>query len=371
MRKAGSMRDGLEAAAADFAAAPFDPGRWDAALDGLARAGGGWAGQLAATSPTQGFVLDLQPRLPPDLMQEFQAWGVDPMLQPRAAVLDKPLMQVVADFDVIGPSDRDRDPFYGFLKRFDGSYCCMSRIDVVDGLSIVATATRHERAGHVEPAERDAFAALLPHVRAAARLQLRLEAQGARLAMGMMGAVGQAAAVCDARGRIVAATPAAEAALQAGAFVTLRRGRLASPDPASDTALMAAVARAGAPATLEQPAASRVRLHDAQRRRWIVAETAPVPPELAAFRVQAAVMVLLQLDPPAEAQAARLMRLYSLTAVEAQVALAIARGDAAGAIAERRGVRITTVRSQLAAILAKTGTTHQTELVALIARTVG
>ncbi len=113
-----------------------------------------------------------------------------------------------------------------------------------------------------------------------------------------------------------------------------------------------------------------MRLYDNLRRRWIVAETAPVPPEIAAFRIQVAVMVLLQLDLPAEAQRPRLMRLYGLTAAEVEVALAIARGDTATAIAERREVRISTVRSQLAAILAKTGAARQTELVALVLQAV-
>ena len=80
---------------------------------------------------------------------------------------------------------------------------------------------------------------------------------------------------------------------------------------------------------------------------------------------------MLHLGRPVEGRAARLMRLYRLTAAETEVALAIARGETVRALAERRGVRIPTLRSQLAAILSKTATERQAELVALVLRVIG
>ena len=172
------------------------------------------------------------------------------------------------------------------------------------------------------------------------------------------------------QGVSVAATPRAEATLAAGLYVTMRQGRLACPDATSDSALAAAIIRAMEPVALTQPTASQVRLHDAGRRTWIFADVAPVPPNLAMFRVNAAVLVLLHLASSTEAQVTRLMRLYRLTAAEAEVALAIAEGGAVRVVAERRGVAVSTLRSQVAAILAKTATTRQAELVALVLRAI-
>ena len=80
---------------------------------------------------------------------------------------------------------------------------------------------------------------------------------------------------------------------------------------------------------------------------------------------------MLPLGRPVEGRAPRLMRLYRLPAAETDVALAIARGETVRALAERRGVRIPNLRSQVAAILSKTATERQAELVALVLRVIG
>lgn len=223
------MRDGLEATVADLAAAPFDPARWDAALDGIARAGGGWVTQLAAVTP-DAYLLDMAPRMPALGLAEHQAFGLDPTDQPHARILQAPLMSVRSNDDLVGAAEQAQSGFYAFLRYYDMPHACLARVDQIGKIAVVVTTLRHARAGHVQAKDKERFGALLPHLRTAARLQLKLENQGAKLALGMMGAVGQAAAVCDAAGRIVAATAAAEAALQAGAFVTApRAARLSGP----------------------------------------------------------------------------------------------------------------------------------------------
>jgi DNA-binding CsgD family transcriptional regulator len=59
---------------------------------------------------------------------------------------------------------------------------------------------------------------------------------------------------------------------------------------------------------------------------------------------------------------------FQLTPAEARVALGIARGDALSAIAQTQGIALGTVRTQLKAIFAKTGTHRQAQLAALLSR---
>ena len=70
-------------------------------------------------------------------------------------------------------------------------------------------------------------------------------------------------------------------------------------------------------------------------------------------------------NPPIES----LRRAFDLTYREAQTAIAIADGHGLQAAADAMGVALTTVRSQLQQAFAKTGTSHQAELAALVHRT--
>ncbi|HEY8441360.1 MAG TPA: helix-turn-helix transcriptional regulator [Xanthobacteraceae bacterium] len=64
-----------------------------------------------------------------------------------------------------------------------------------------------------------------------------------------------------------------------------------------------------------------------------------------------------------------LKRAFDLTYREAQTAIAIADGHGLQAAADGMGVALTTARSQLQQAFAKTGTSHQAELAALVHRT--
>ncbi len=57
---------------------------------------------------------------------------------------------------------------------------------------------------------------------------------------------------------------------------------------------------------------------------------------------------------------------FCLTPAEAQIALGIADGETLAAVAEARGVSVSTARTQLKSVFVKTGTHRQAELVALL-----
>ena len=70
----------------------------------------------------------------------------------------------------------------------------------------------------------------------------------------------------------------------------------------------------------------------------------------------------------AESAVALARQAYRLSPTEADLLLALMRGQTPQDFADARGSRITTVRTQLSALLAKTRTQRQQDLVALVAR---
>lgn len=64
----------------------------------------------------------------------------------------------------------------------------------------------------------------------------------------------------------------------------------------------------------------------------------------------------------------RLRELFDLTAAEARLAQRLACGDSVEEVAQRLSIKMTTARTQLAAIFAKTDTRRQAKLVAILSR---
>ena len=85
------------------------------------------------------------------------------------------------------------------------------------------------------------------------------------------------------------------------------------------------------------------------------------------FAGASCVLIISLLKPPLVPGAEILQGLFGLTPAEARVARGIAEGQTVEAIAEGFGLSRETVRSQLKAVLGKTGLVRQAELVALLA----
>jgi DNA-binding CsgD family transcriptional regulator len=79
------------------------------------------------------------------------------------------------------------------------------------------------------------------------------------------------------------------------------------------------------------------------------------------------VLALTPFKTPDAPDAALIRALFDLSASEARVARGIASGHTIAQIAASSGVTRETVRSQVKAVLAKTGTTRQAVLAALLA----
>jgi DNA-binding CsgD family transcriptional regulator len=96
----------------------------------------------------------------------------------------------------------------------------------------------------------------------------------------------------------------------------------------------------------------------------------PLPTRLHPATALAPTLALVLITAPADAPElaeSALQQLFALTAAEAGVALALAAGHSAEAIAVERGVSLPTVRTQIRQILEKTGALHLRDLVRLLA----
>lgn len=219
--------------------------------------------------------------------------------------------------------------------------------------------------GPFERAQAELLEQLLPHMRRAMQLRHRLAsgAPSVSPSFAALDALAVGVLVVDAELRVVVANAAAEALAGRGGPIRLQRGiagAVVSALRSGDTAALAAQVRAVA---LRGDAGGAVALRDADGAVAVAALVSPLPRRLSASgadrsgRVAGQALVLLRaLKPSATgAEAGLLRQLFGLTRAEAEVALALAGGATKEAVAAGRGARLSTVQTQVRAILAKTG----------------
>src|SRR5690606_20700364 len=103
---------------------------------------------------------------------------------------------------------------------------------------------RSQAQGHITSEERAVFESLAPHVRAAVRMQIALEGNGAALVKGTLETLTVPAFVCDRSGRVLELTTQAEELLRGRSGLSLRSRRLSAALEVDDRVLNDAIALA-------------------------------------------------------------------------------------------------------------------------------
>jgi len=229
---------------ASISSAPFD-GNWSDALAQISASGRGWAGQMLGVSRSGEILYDIGYGLPLDALRDFERrGGIDPSLNPRAAVLGRPYFETLGDNDVVSADERRRSPFYTELyDPADAPFVCMSRLPGPRGASVIVVSLRSASAGHLVEEDRLRFAMLLPHVAAAVRLQDKLDGHGQSLVTGALEAVGLPAFLLSASGSVVGLTAAAETFAERSGVLQFRGRKLLAMDRRSNDHLQAAIRR--------------------------------------------------------------------------------------------------------------------------------
>lgn len=289
--------------------------------------------------------------------REFR--GQDPTV---AHSLSKPVGTFVSSADICSDEAWRRTPLYHELIRRDGMfYLEGSTLLVESGTYAALGYHRSERAGPAGGEERRLHDEVARHMRRALGIHRRLQRASVRadsfeetverLALGVV--------LIDHRGRVHFANAAARRIAAEGDAFRIQDGTPRARHREDAATLDRLLANVLLPT--DRALGGAVALRRASARAPIEALVVPLRTEHSAAAIFLGDPLASRL-PRAEA----IRRLYGLTPSEARVASDLADGHSLTAIADRIGVRVSTVRTHLKSILAKTSTHRQAELVRML-----
>ena len=258
----------------------------------------------------------------------------------------------------------------GFLRKCDLFYAVGSSIVKEDKRDLKMSFVRPERAGRYEAAELHLVRRLMPHLRNAVLLHrslYRLKALAAS-ALAALDRIPMGIVLLTSSGLLMHANRRAhELVVATTALRFASSGRLQGASPAATVSLQRLIREAVATATGNglSPGGA-LRLTGPQGRRLHLIAT-PLPFEHSPFGEGAAAALFCS-DPDAVAGgvARRLESMFGMTPAEARLTEALAHGQSLQQYAQARSLALSTVRTQLKAATAKTGTRRQADLVRIV-----
>ena len=269
----------------------------------------------------------------------------------------------LSDDDLFTPGEWEHEPArrdWGVKQGWN--HCAATAISVPTGDFLVFHAQRLEGAPSFNAKDVAALDSYRPHLARAGLLAARWRLQRLRAATEALAMIGLPAAVLDRDRRILAANDLVQA--MTGHVRWLPRDQLALVDPRANGLLQRGLAE------LFRPTGSGVSSFAARSAAGDATVVHVVPTSGQAREIFDGGLALLILTPvtaPDAPEAALIRGLFDLSAGEARVARDLTRGLTVAQIAAAGGVSQATVRSQVKAVLAKTGTSRQAEVTALLA----
>ncbi|HEY5411384.1 MAG TPA: hypothetical protein VIJ94_11735 [Caulobacteraceae bacterium] len=292
-------------------------------------------------------------------------------IDPKLAVLaGRPPGFVFNDISHFDDAFVARNTFYQEYSRSIGTRHTLDTRLETDRGSLYFAAMRRASRGYFQPATARKFQAIASHVGRVWTLTSRTAAAELR--------ADHAAAALDSLGfGLVAFDPAGTVRMM-NAFVRSmldegdiqwRQGRLVIRHTSANRDFQNALERACAEGA--SFGAQTARIPRAMGGCWVVTVTAL--PAHSSFAAAARGALAIFCDPDERVQVRRddLIRLFGLTPAEAELCLAVGMGQTLDEFATARGVRRSTARSQLEAILSKTGLHRQVDLARMIANLPG
>ncbi|PPC97432.1 MAG: LuxR family transcriptional regulator [Methylocystis sp.] len=241
-------------------------------------------------------------------------------------------------------------------------HCTATAVPMLNGDLVMFQVKRRKGDPPFGPAELDRLDALRPHLARAGLLAARWRLERLRSATEALATLGIPAAILDVEGRVLAANGLIEDL--SSHHVWMPRDRIALIEPAADKLLRGAIADLG------NPAAASVRSFPSKGtgERPVVMHLIPVTGNARdLFGGGLGVLTITHLTRPAALDAALVQSLFDLTPTEARVAGSLAEGLSLDQIAQRHKVKLSTVRSQVKSVFAKTGANRQSQIIALLA----
>ncbi|MGO4668144.1 helix-turn-helix transcriptional regulator [Bosea sp. 2RAB26] len=270
----------------------------------------------------------------------------------------------VTDHDLFTEDELAETALYRDFLRPEGyGWGTATHVRSSSGETIVFTLERKFELGPVSRRETELLDSVRPHLARAAVLASKLQMQRAQVSLDSFEKAGSPAALVGAGGALCAANPGFEALI--GQIVVRARDKIALEDTRANALLQKALAdlgqdRVGDTRSIPVPCRG-------DRPAFIV-HVLPVR-RLARdiFSRAQALLVITTTARGLRIEASLLCELYDLTRAEAAVAGGLLEGRTVEQLALSRGVGRETVRGQVKAVLAKTGSRSQADFIRRLA----
>ena len=271
----------------------------------------------------------------------------------------------LGDLDVYTREEMDREPvFVEFMRPRGIGWGAATAISVPSGETLIFDIERLIETGPVSHETIQRLDGLRPHLCRAGFISARLALERAHAAAMALDLIGLPAAILGWNKRMLTANARLEAIMPA--VVQDRQMRIVLTDNKADQLLAQALVRLDVPS---DPGGVRsFPIPARENRPPFIAHLVPI--RRAAHDVFCNASAILVLTPvvPANVPTAEVLQgLFDLTPAEARVARSVGELRSVESIAAAFGVSRETIRSQLKAVLAKTGTERQGDLAMLIA----
>jgi DNA-binding CsgD family transcriptional regulator len=337
-------------------------GSWQQVLDALIELYGGHCGSFICRRPDGSGGRSVEIGFDPRAIEQFFGYFAtrNPLLQRG---LHRAVGTVVSDQDVMPKAELRRTEYYNdlLMKQEDTNAILTAYLWRDNERFVVFNCNRSVREPEYDAADKSALRPLLVHFRRAIEIALRLgtlestPAPGAQLYDGALHGI----IIADELGTVLYANAVAERLLAEADGLTAGVAGLAAATPAASAALATMLARAASGCDGGTLALPRPR-----RGRPLYVIAAPLPEETLWLQPARRRVLLLLRDPAerAELEEQDLRSLFGLTPAEARLTLLLYRGEELAAAAAALGISPHTARAHLNAILAKTESNRQAEL---------
>lgn len=272
----------------------------------------------------------------------------------------------ITESDAYAPGEVEQDEaIMNYLRPAGFGWAAGTGIAMPTGELAVYNVERRSETGPMNRADCLKLDPLRPHLARAALLSTRAGLERARAMATTLEILGVAGAVVRPGGRLLATNPMFEH-LMPWVFQD-RRDRLGLTDASADGLL--ADAMSGLQSGVFKGVSS-IPVRAAESRPPLIVHLLPVRGAAHDFFLNASLVIMVTpVDRGTVPNVEVLQGLFDLSPAESRVAQGIAAAQTIDTLAARIGVARETVRTQLKAVLAKTGVGRQAELVSLLAGT--
>jgi DNA-binding CsgD family transcriptional regulator/PAS domain-containing protein len=270
----------------------------------------------------------------------------------------------------IGTRDFLNSEIYNDLARKYGDdtvHCMAAKVPAHNSGFAAIGLHRALRAGNFKAKEQQRLQRALPHIKRLVTLWQTLggASRSLRMTENILDSLTAGVMVLDGSGYLVYQNRAAENMLKRNDGLGCRLGLLVAAEHDVTVKLQAIVKRILLNPTVESSGALRIGRPSGSRAYHLM--LVPLRQQLPSLSGKV-LAVLDDPESPVGLQRELLENLFGLTPAEAELAAQLAEGRSLEQIAGRKNVAMSTVRAQTKAVLAKTDTSRQAELVALVAR---